>query len=378
MNNKVVTAIKAVNDQFIFAGTKSNGIFLSSDSGNTWQKPSSDFDEFSINEIFFSDQKTLVGTNGNGLYISADTGKTWYQSSGGLTNNVILSIFGIGEGNYFVGSAGGGIFRSTNSGVDWIESNTGLRNLFVHDIQSTSNSKLFAATQAGGIYISTNNGSNWALSNNGLNKETIVKILKIDDRNLFAVADSGGIFYSSNSGIRWNRRDFLSTGATDLVKASDGRIFYSASNGIYVSIDGLGSFSKSQNGIGIKSVLDLEVTPSTGIYAGTRGSGIYKLIDSDSVYVPPSRSQESIRLLSNFPNPFNGITNIPFYVPSRTIPQFIIYDCVGRTVTIHSGEEYDRGTHILRINLSEQSSGVYYYTLKTGLFSQTRKMILIK
>ncbi len=83
-------------------------------------------------------------------------------------------------------------------------------------------------------------------------------------------------------------------------------------------------------------------------------------------------------LYQNYPNPFNPITTIEFDIPEKVRTELIIYDVLGKTVATLINEELEPGRYRINFNSGEIPSGVYFYTLKAGKFSQTRKMILTK
>ena len=89
-------------------------------------------------------------------------------------------------------------------------------------------------------------------------------------------------------------------------------------------------------------------------------------------------------LLQNYPNPFNPITKIKFSIPLlRGVSKgrgvlLKIYDAVGREAAVLVNEELKPGTYEIDWNASNFSSGVYFYSLITSEFTQTRKMAVIK
>ena len=81
-------------------------------------------------------------------------------------------------------------------------------------------------------------------------------------------------------------------------------------------------------------------------------------------------------LEQNYPNPFNGLTEIDYNLASGSEVDLVVCDVTGRTV-MHINEGYQpAGKHKIGINSDELSSGVYYYTLKTKNFSDTKKMVI--
>ncbi len=87
-------------------------------------------------------------------------------------------------------------------------------------------------------------------------------------------------------------------------------------------------------------------------------------------------------LSQNYPNPFNPTTKIQFSIPVRTgrdlSIQIKVFDVLGREVATLVNEQLNPGTYETDWSADKFASGVYYYKLVSGTFSDTRKMILIK
>jgi type IX secretion system substrate protein len=89
------------------------------------------------------------------------------------------------------------------------------------------------------------------------------------------------------------------------------------------------------------------------------------------------------QLYQNFPNPFNPVTKIKFDIPSNvkretSNAKIIIYDVLGREVATLVNEKLKPGTYEVEWDGTNYPSGVYYYRLVAGDFSETKKMVLIK
>jgi subtilisin family serine protease len=87
---------------------------------------------------------------------------------------------------------------------------------------------------------------------------------------------------------------------------------------------------------------------------------------------------ETMRLYSNYPNPFNPTTVIPFSLPENGHVNLSVYDITGRLVSTLANETYMRGHHQVQFNAAQLSSGVYYYILRSADQQMTGKMLLIK
>ena len=86
----------------------------------------------------------------------------------------------------------------------------------------------------------------------------------------------------------------------------------------------------------------------------------------------------SFQLSQNFPNPFNPVTTICFSIIIESHVELKIYDVLGQEIKTILNEKLPAGKYLINLELSHLNSGVYFYKLKSGNFTQSRKMILIK
>lgn len=83
-------------------------------------------------------------------------------------------------------------------------------------------------------------------------------------------------------------------------------------------------------------------------------------------------------LEQNYPNPFNPVTNIKFSLPKGGFVELKIYDILGKEVSTLIEDPFEAGTYTVTFDASKLSSGVYFYTFRSGDFTSTKKMLLIK
>jgi len=83
-------------------------------------------------------------------------------------------------------------------------------------------------------------------------------------------------------------------------------------------------------------------------------------------------------LEQNYPNPFNPSTRIKYAILNKQFVSLKVYDLLGNEITTLINEEKPAGTYEVEFNANHLSAGVYYYTIVTDGFVQTKKMILLK
>jgi hypothetical protein len=80
----------------------------------------------------------------------------------------------------------------------------------------------------------------------------------------------------------------------------------------------------------------------------------------------------------NYPNPFNPLTAISFSIPLRSFLSLKIFDLGGREVATIVSEELSAGNHTRQWNAVGMPSGVYFYRIQAGSFTETKKLVLLK
>ncbi len=86
----------------------------------------------------------------------------------------------------------------------------------------------------------------------------------------------------------------------------------------------------------------------------------------------------SYQLKQNYPNPFNPRTRIEFSLPKKERVELEIYNALGQKLQTLINQELETGNHFIDFDASDLNTGVYFYRIKTGEFTSTKKMVLIK
>ncbi len=91
-----------------------------------------------------------------------------------------------------------------------------------------------------------------------------------------------------------------------------------------------------------------------------------------------NKSPLNFSLSQNYPNPFNPSTLISYQLPQQSDVKLKVYDMLGKEITTLVNKVETAGNHTVSFDASNLSSGIYFYTLNTASFKQSKKMILIK
>lgn len=133
------------------------------------------------------------------------------------------------------------------------------------------------------------------------------------------------------------------------------------------------------------------VPPNSNIYIGFRefvsnrftyGAAFFlDLVKSTAIVTEVNNNAQlpsEYRLSQNYPNPFNPTTNIDYSVAGKGFVSLKVYDMLGKEVATLVNENKDAGNYTVSFNASKLSSGVYYYKILSGDFSDIKTMILVK
>ena len=104
----------------------------------------------------------------------------------------------------------------------------------------------------------------------------------------------------------------------------------------------------------------------------------YILKESTLTDLPDKIIPREFQLEQNYPNPFNPVTVIKYYIPHITRVKLTITDGLGRLVKTLVNKEQTSGQYSVTFDGKKLASGIYFYTLSTDKFIQTKKMILLK
>ena len=91
----------------------------------------------------------------------------------------------------------------------------------------------------------------------------------------------------------------------------------------------------------------------------------------------PGQIPSAISLRQNYPNPFNPTTIIRYALPHADHVRLGVFNLLGQEIALIVDEEKTAGSYSVSWNASGVSSGVYYYRLTAGDFTETKKMVLI-
>jgi photosystem II stability/assembly factor-like uncharacterized protein len=340
---------------------------------------------------------------------TTNSGLNWSKSYYPDSTLILSTIFFVDELTGYVSGYNGMIYKTTNNGLNWNScyiDTTSCLYLFpkkdIYFINAQTGYTVGGALDIQGLFTFTTNGGNSWYSM-CIAPEPLNMILSAGGEKIFLMGgdyDLGSIVcVSTDFGENWSYEPTDCFGNAENFAFRTPREVWAAlgfQRGFTVNLDSMKPGSRWQC---IPSPVDVEIhdveflSEELGYAFGYEGT----ILKYNPAVIGISGNQNTVpdqyELHQNYPNPFNPATKITFSIPLlSTIPlagrgkdaegrrgvSLRIYDALGKEIETLVNADLNAGTHNFEWNASNYPSGVYFYKLEAGEFSQSRKMVLIK
>jgi photosystem II stability/assembly factor-like uncharacterized protein len=287
----------------------------------------------------------------------------------------------------------GGFYRSVDNGATFTEisNNFAFRSPCDIIVMHDSSKVLFVADGITGsglakVFKSVNGGVNWTDVYTATSSEIPSMANTVFDQSLVWTTEWSGsnINRSTNYGDNFSvhHSNGFSGWGSDICH-EDPTMLITGSWGASATL----SFNGGSNWTNISSGLSGHgggiMIPDRGYILCHQGSNVYKLNVIYSVVTGVSENNISaipsdFMLSQNYPNPFNPSTKISFSIPNSSNVALKVYNELGAEVASLIDGYRKAGSYEVNFDASGLSSGIYFYKIQTGSFSETKKMMLIK
>jgi photosystem II stability/assembly factor-like uncharacterized protein len=262
-------AVNPQNGNEIYIGTKSNGIFKTTDAGDSWQvikvSPGAVTKAYviAIDPANSSIVYVAAIVDGRGKILkSSDAGAIWKEvytepSSGSFV--LALTIDSAGSGKIFGGTTEGQIIFSDNNGDSWQNLHKAQGGVFKIAIDSINSDLAYFAVSQGGLLRTRDGGKNFE----NLGEKNTFSVQQQfgspvaitadpDETNWIYAGTTTGLFRSKNGGDDWESLKVLSSPQENAIRGiainpqNSDEIIYGASQAFYKSVDGGQSWATTQ------------------------------------------------------------------------------------------------------------------------------------
>jgi photosystem II stability/assembly factor-like uncharacterized protein len=356
-----------------------NGVILHTTNGGTnWvqQVSGTSNDLYAICFMESSAAPVLAVGEGGIILRTTNFGTNWIT----IASTTTKTLRDISDFGFVAVGDSGTIIKSSDFGITWIP------------LPSPTTAQLNAVCAIFSNYIVGNNGTiikgssgiNWQLITSGTNEDLLgVPLFGSSD---LTVGTNGLVWRSSNSGNNWfaqNSNTSVTLRSVEYSVNNTSRIYICGDNGTILKSTNSGSnfgFQNSQTTQNLNSIF-FYLGDNTGYSCGNNGVILKTTNGGGAILTSVSNNNNSISNYSlgqNYPNPFNPVTNIKFSIPSADITSIAIYDITGKQTEVLLERYLSAGEYEVNFDGSNYASGIYYYTMRSGKFLKTAKMIMVK
>ena len=331
--------------------------------------------------IFCPSTDMLIASNEQALMTSKDGGDTWATIP--THSNFGLFTLGINlQGTCFAANPVTGMLKSTNGGTTWdsiSNYNGGQSGMLI------SKPGYIFGGLIPGLVRSKDNGKTWDTLPSmiyytncfGINKVTGTLFIGID---AITNTSSRALTYrSTDEGDTWKLIDTTGTNIDAIYGAANG-ILYAGKGEVYRSTDDGITWTKYGTGLPTNVTMQISALAERNgvIYAGDRKFGLYMISSTLTGIRNYQRNDLSFKLNQNYPNPFNPVTTINYSIVKEGHTKISVYNIIGSRVAIIVDENKSAGSYSVQFNANAIPSGVYFYKLESGGFSDIKKLVLMK
>jgi photosystem II stability/assembly factor-like uncharacterized protein len=388
-------SIHVTKDSIAYASGSGGTILKSTDGGFTWSTLNSNVVS-NLFDVFALDQQNVIAVGSASTIIrTTDGGNSWNLVGSGLTQNE--SLFAISfSGTY--GICGGELLTilfSSDSGESWQISQTGLLNAFYdtsmlsREIGFVAGEQLVVPRNQPLFGKTTDSGINWEFTAFFLNNNdgTAHGIDFTDEQTGYICSavwnGQGAISKTTNGGVNWTTTLFDHfLWSIDFPISDASQIGYSVGDQgtILKTTDAGSTWQSQQSGTSQRLNKIYFIDLDFGFAVGENGLILRTSSGGEPVNDIYDETTEvnSFDLSQNYPNPFNNSTVIRYSLPFDGLVSLKLYSILGEEVGTLINENMQKGNYQLIYNSKDLPSGIYFYQLQIGSFTQTKKMILLK
>ncbi|MDP3445515.1 MAG: T9SS type A sorting domain-containing protein, partial [Ignavibacteria bacterium] len=235
---------------------------------------------------------------------------------------------------------------------------------------------------SGRVFRSEDRGNTWsAISINDI--RAIGSVAFSTDSIGVIICDLNKIGYTRNGGLSWTFPRTIPFLGYNVCFATTSSFIIVGGTWSYVSTDGGNIFNERETNYS-NSLQGVSFANSSDGWAVGSNGAILKWIGGQLPDLPVSVEENKnnipsdFELKQNYPNPFNPTTKIQYSTPKSDFVILKVYNLLGKEIATLVNEYKSPGKYEIEFHATDLPSGVYFYTLSSGNYSQTKKILLLR
>jgi photosystem II stability/assembly factor-like uncharacterized protein len=371
----------ALNDKTCWAIGHEGIILKTTDGGVTWKIHNSNTSNV-LYSTYFTNEHTgwAVGQYGT-ILKTTNGGMEWTEQESGTSNNLQSVCFADEQTGWTVGRLGT-ILKTEDGGLTWNTQPSGL-NAWLYAVFFTDLNTGWVVGANGTILSTKDGGQTWESQNSGTSAY-LSSIYFFDANSGWAVGSNGTIVKTVDGGSNWIEQNSETTEWLRSVHFKDLQMGWSVgTNGIMIMTkDGGNSWStrKTWTNKNLSSIYFVDditgwAIGESGTILSLKMNNLATVIEDELI---SARVPQRFQLFQNYPNPFNPTTAISYQLSAISDVKLEVYTILGQKVSTLVDKRQNAGQHQVEWDASGFASGVYYYKLTTGEFSDVNRMVLLR
>jgi photosystem II stability/assembly factor-like uncharacterized protein len=377
-------------------------ISISNDLANSWNN-------YNTPDTWDGSDAAIIDKNN--IWFCTEDGKIYYSNNGGINWNVqfedtinyrglpFIKFFnkndGIVLGDPISAQSAALVLKTTDGGNSWISINSGSligewsRDVFYPIEFPSISTGYFFGSKNNKLYKTIDGGASWQPLTlpTGVTRVNMIKFYN-ENIGMFVTLNYIGdnfIYRTYDGGNSWTKLSMVTNRNLhdiEFLPGSFSNVWFTNFDNLYFSDDTGNTWQEVPIVDSSLAAHNIEfLNDSIGFilccdgkfFATENNGGIITSINDKNISVVNEYS-----LYQNYPNPFNPSTKINWQSPVSSWQTLKVYDVLGNEVTTLFEGYKPAGSYRVNFDATGLSSGFYFYKLTAGIFSETKKMILIR
>jgi photosystem II stability/assembly factor-like uncharacterized protein len=337
-------------------------------------------------QMLNADTGYAVGS-GSRIFKTEDGGLNWSHGMLAAPAEQLTGIHMLDADNGYVCGENGVVYKTTSGfrNVTMINDTIGKFGITMRDVFAFSPEFVYAVSSKGYIY-KTSSADAMSVIDSSFSGEDLLSISRLNDNSFLVSGGDGSVYRIIDPAVPVEMISFTASADNDQVVLQWTTATELNNKGFEIErkvkgniwkqigfIQGKGTTTEIQN----YSFTDIPESNEIYVYR-------LKQIDLDGKYSYSNEIEVNLiqvkefSLNQNYPNPFNPSTIITYTIPEASVIKLTVFNSLGQEVKVLENGFKPAGIYKIEFKAEGSASGIYYYKIEAGSYSQVKKMTMLK